>query len=109
MTNYAVTASTWSGCAVWPATQALALGIVRRLLIWRFGDYALDIAVIKAEHVRCFFTQEAKRYSKPASTGTVAAALRGTFAIALSRRCRTRPHGALSYPPTGNWPPFPRP
>jgi integrase len=44
-----------------PATQALALGIVRRLLIWRFGDYAIDIAVIKAEHVRCFFTQEVQR------------------------------------------------
>ncbi|HUI58596.1 MAG TPA: site-specific integrase [Steroidobacteraceae bacterium] len=85
-----------------PATQALALGIVRRLLIWRFGDYAIDIAVIKAEHVRCFFTQEAKRYSKPASTGTVVAALRGYFRYRASLGDTVHGLiGALSYP--ANW------
>ena len=43
-------------------TQAMALGIVRRFLTSRFGDYAIDITAIKPEHVRHFFAQEAKRY-----------------------------------------------
>jgi integrase/recombinase XerC len=60
-------------------TQAMGLGIVRRFLTWRFGDYAMDVTAIKPEHVRHFFAQEAKRYSKPASAGTVVAALRGYF------------------------------
>lgn len=85
-----------------PKTQAMALGIVRRLLIWRFGDYAIDIAVIKAEHVRCFFTQEAKRYSKPAGAGTVVAALRGYFRYRASLGDAVHGLiGALSYP--ANW------
>jgi integrase/recombinase XerC len=85
-----------------PKTQAMALGIVRRLLIWRFGDYAIDIAVIQAEHVRCFFAQEAKRYSKPANTGTVVAALRGYFRYRASLGDVVHGLiGALSYP--ANW------
>jgi len=44
-----------------PKTQAMALVIVRRFLISRFGDYAMDIATIRPEHVRHFFVQEAKR------------------------------------------------
>ena len=55
-------------------TQAMALGIVRRFLTSRFGDYAMDIAAIRSEHVRHFFAQEAKRYSKPATTGAAIAA-----------------------------------
>jgi site-specific recombinase XerD len=85
-----------------PKTQAMALGIVRRFLTARFGDYAIDIAVIKAEHVRCFFAQEAKRYSKPASAGTVVAALRGYFRYRASLGDLVHGLiGALSYP--ANW------
>ena len=85
-----------------PKTQAMALGVVRRLLTSRFGDYAIDIAAIKAEHVRCFFAQEAKRYSKPASAGTVVAALRGYFRYRASLGDLVHGLiGALSYP--ANW------
>jgi integrase len=85
-----------------PATRTLALSIVRRLLIWRFGDYAIDMTVVKAENVRCFFTQEAKRYSKPASTSTVVAALRGYFRYRASVGDTVYGLiGALSYP--ANW------
>ena len=76
-----------------PATRRLALSIVRRLLIWRFGDYAIDITVVRAEHIRHFFAEEARRYSKPAGAGTVVAALRGYFRYrGLPWRCRTRAH-----------------
>jgi site-specific recombinase XerD len=85
-----------------PATRRLALSIVRRLLIWRFGDYATDIAAVKAEHLRCFFAQEAKRYSKPASAGAVVAALRGYFRYRASLGDVVHGLiGALSYP--ANW------
>ena len=85
-----------------PKTQAMALGIVRRFLIGRFGDYAMDIATIRPEHVRHFFAQEAKRYSKPASAGTVVAALRGYFRYRASLGEVVHSLiGALSYP--ANW------
>src|SRR4051794_19618298 len=85
-----------------PATRTLALSIVRRLLIWRFGDYAMDITVVKAEHLRCFFAQEAKRYSKPANAGTVVAAVRGYFRYrAFLGDVVHGLVGALSYP--ANW------
>ena len=64
-----------------PKTRDTALRIARRLLISRFGDGAIDIAAIKPAHVRRFFAQQAKLYSKPASAGTVVAALRGYSAI----------------------------
>jgi integrase/recombinase XerC len=83
-------------------TQAMALGIVRRFLTVRFGDYAVDIRAIKAEHVRHFFAQEAKRYSKPATAGTVVAALRGYFRYRASHGNAVHGLiGALSYP--ANW------
>ncbi len=83
-------------------TQAMALGIVRRFLTVRFGDYAVEIRAIKAEHVRHFFAQEAKRYSKPATAGTVVAALRGYFRYRASHGNAVHGLiGALSYP--ANW------
>ena len=83
-------------------TQAMALGIVRRFLTSRFGDYAMDIVAIRPEHVRHFFAQEAKRYSKPANAGTVVAALRGYFRYRASLGDVVHGLiGALSYP--ANW------
>jgi len=85
-----------------PKTQASALRIVRRLLCERFGDGAIDIATIKPEHVRRFFAQQAKLYSKPASAGTVIAALRGYFRYRAT--IGDAVHGligAVSYP--ANW------
>jgi hypothetical protein len=58
-------------------TQSMALRIVRRLLASRFGECAIDIATIQPHHVRQFFAQQAKLYSKPANAGAVVAALRG--------------------------------
>lgn len=84
------------------ATQTMALSIVRRFLISRFGDYEIDITAIHPEQVRHFFAQEAKRYSKPVNTGTVVTALRGYFRYRAS--LGDAMHGligALSYP--ANW------
>jgi site-specific recombinase XerD len=84
------------------ATQTMALSIVRRFLISRFGDYEIDITTIHPEQVRYFFAQEAKRYSKPVNTGSVVAALRGYFRYRAS--LGDAMHGligALSYP--ANW------
>lgn len=85
-----------------PKTREGALRIVGRLLRSRFGDGVIDIAAIKPAHVRQFYARQAKRYSKPASAGTVVASLRGYF------RWRTtlgdEVHalvGALAYP--ANW------
>ena len=83
-------------------TRSTALRIVGRLLSSRFGDGAIDIAAIKPDHVRRFFAQQAKLYSKPASAGTVVATLRGYFRYRAS--LGNAVHGligALSYP--ANW------
>lgn len=83
-------------------TRTLVLRTVRRFLISRFGDYAIDIAAIKPEHVRRFFAQEAKLYSKPASAGTAVAALRGYFRYRASLGDLVHGLiGVLSYP--ANW------
>ena len=85
-----------------PTTRALALCIVRRFLISRFGDYAIDIVAIKPEHVRRFFVLEAKLYSKPVSAGVVVAALRGYFRYRASLGDLVHGLiGVLSYP--ANW------
>ena len=60
-----------------PKTRDIALRIVGRLLASRFGEGAIEIAAIKPDHVRRFFAQQAKLYSKPANTGSVVATLRG--------------------------------
>ena len=85
-----------------PKTRDMALRIAGRLLTSRFGDGAIDIAAIKPEHVRRFFAQQAKLYSKPASAGSVVAALRGYFRYRAS--LGDAAHGligAVAYP--ANW------
>lgn len=85
-----------------PKTREMALRTVRRLLTARFADGRVDISAIKPEHVRRFFAQQAKLYSKPANAGTVVAALRGYFRYRAS--VGDVVHGligAVSYP--ANW------
>lgn len=85
-----------------PKTRAMALRIVGRLLISRFGDAAIDIAAIEPEQVRNFFAHQAKLYSKPASAGTVIASLRGYFRYRVSLGDAVHGLiGVLSYP--ANW------
>jgi integrase/recombinase XerC len=85
-----------------PKTRDMALRIVGRLLTSRFGGGAIDIAAIKPEHVRRFFAQQAKLYSKPASAGTVVASLRGYFRYRASLGDLVHGLvGAVSYP--ANW------
>jgi len=62
-----------------PKTRSIGVRIAGRLLRSRFGDGPIDIAAIKPDHVRRFFAQQAKLYSKPVNAGTVVAALRGYF------------------------------
>jgi site-specific recombinase XerD len=85
-----------------PKTRSIALRIVGRLLVSRFGDGAIDIAAIKPDHVRRFFAQQAKLYSKPATAGTVVSALHGYFRYRTS--LGNKVHGligVLSFP--ANW------
>lgn len=83
-------------------TRGMALRIVGRLLIARFGAGAIDIAAIKPMHIRRFFVQQAKHYSKPASAGVVVGALRGYFRYRASLGDVVHSLiGAVSYP--ANW------
>jgi integrase/recombinase XerC len=85
-----------------PKTRSIALRIVRRLLVSRFGNGPVAINTIKPDHVRRFFAQQAKLYSKPANAGSVVATLRGYFRYRAS--LGDAMHGligALSYP--ANW------
>jgi integrase/recombinase XerC len=85
-----------------PKTQSMALCIVGRLLTARFGGDPVDIAAIKAEHVRRFFAQQAKLYSKPANAGLVVVSLRGYFRYRASLGDLVHGLiGAVSYP--ANW------
>jgi integrase/recombinase XerC len=85
-----------------PKTREMALRIMRRLLTTRFGDGHIDIPAIKPEHVRRFFAQQSKLYTKPASAGTVVAALRGYFRYRASLGDAVHGLiGAVSYP--ANW------
>ena len=85
-----------------PKTRSMALRIVGRLLTARFGGDPVDIAAIKAEHVRRFFAQQAKLYSKPANAGLVVASLRGYFGYPASLGDLVHGLiGAVSYP--ANW------
>jgi len=85
-----------------PKTREMALRIVGRLLTARFGDAAIDIAALEPDQVRDFFAQQAKLYSKPASTGTVIASLRGYFRYRVSLGDAVQGLiGVLSYP--ANW------
>ena len=83
-------------------TRGTALRIVRRLLTARFGDGHVDIPAIKPEHVRRFFAQQAKLYSKPATAGTVVSALRGYFRYRAALGDAVHSViGAVAYP--ANW------
>ena len=85
-----------------PKTRSMALRIVGRLLLSRFGDDDIGIAAIKPEHVRRFFAQQVKLYSKPVNAGTVVATLRGYFRYRASLGDTVHGLiGALSYP--ANW------
>ena len=85
-----------------PKTRKMALCIVRRLLTSRFGDGHVNMTAIKPEHVRRFFAQQAKLYSKPANAGMVVAALRGYFRYRASLGDVVHGLiGAVSYP--ANW------
>jgi len=67
-----------------PKTRSGVLRIVGRLLTERFGDRAIDIATLRPAHVRRFFAQQAKLYSKPTGAGSVVSALRGYFRYRVS-------------------------
>jgi integrase/recombinase XerC len=85
-----------------PKTREMALRIVGRLLSARFAEGAIDLAAIKPEHVRRFFAQQAKFYSKPASVGSVVASLRGYFRYRASLGDLVHGLiGAVPYP--ANW------
>lgn len=79
-----------------PKTRSAALRIAGRLLSQRFGSGAVDISAIKAEHVRRFFAQQAKLYSKPASAAAVAIASQCVDAAVMPTQ------------PAGDWPRCPR-
>jgi len=85
-----------------PNTHSGALRVVRRLLRKRFGDGPIEIAAITPAHVRRFFAQQAKLYSKPVHTGTVVASLRGYFRYRATLGDTVHALiGAVSYP--ANW------
>lgn len=85
-----------------PKTRSMALRIVGRLLIARFGAGAVDIAAIRPEHVRRFFAEQAKLYSKPVNAGPVVSSLRGYFRYRASLGDPTHGLiGAVCYP--ANW------
>jgi integrase len=85
-----------------PKTRSTALRIVGRLLVARFGSEPIDFGTIKPDHVRRFFAQQAKLYSKPANASIVVTTLRGYFRYRAS--LGNAVHGlvgVLSYP--ANW------
>ena len=85
-----------------PKTRSMSLRVVGRLLTSLFGDGPVKIAAIKPDHVRRFFAEQAKLYSKPANAGTVVASLRGYFRFRASRGDAVHGLvGVLSYP--ANW------
>ncbi len=85
-----------------PKTRSMALRIVGWLLSSQFGDGLVKIAEIKPDHVRSFFAEQAKLYSKPANAGTVVAALRSYFRYRASRGDAVHDLvGVLAYP--ANW------
>lgn len=85
-----------------PKTRSIALRIIGRLLTSRFRDGPVAINTVRPDHVRRFFAQQAKLYSKPANAGSVVAALRGYFRYRASLGDAVHGLiGALSYPT--NW------
>jgi len=85
-----------------PKTRSIGLRIVGRLLTGRFGAGPIDMAAIKPAHVRGFFAQQAKLYSKPVNTGTMVASLRSYFRYRATLGDTVHALvGAVSYP--ANW------
>jgi hypothetical protein len=85
-----------------PKTREMALRIVGRLLASRFADGVIDLTAVRPDHVRRFFAQQAKLYSKPVNSGAVVAALRGYFRYRASLGDAVHGLiGAVSYP--ANW------
>ncbi|MBK6638948.1 MAG: tyrosine-type recombinase/integrase [Rhodocyclaceae bacterium] len=85
-----------------PKTRSMAVRIVSRLLTTRFGKGSVDIAAIQPDHVRRFFAQQAKLYSKPANAKSVVATLRGYFRYRTSLGDAVHGLiGVLTYP--ANW------
>ena len=85
-----------------PNTRDMGLRTVRRLLVARFGDGAIDIAAIKPDQVRRFFAQQAKLHRKPVNTRSVVTALRSYFRYRTSLGDAVHGLiGAVSYP--ANW------
>ena len=83
-------------------TRSTMLRIVGRLLRLHFCDGAVDLVEVTPEHVRQFYAQQAKLYSKPANTGCVISSLRSYFRYRASLGDIV--HGlarSLSYP--ANW------
>lgn len=83
-------------------TRSMALRIIRRLLVARFGEGPIDIVEINPEFVRSFFAQQAELYSKPANASLVVTSLRGYFRYRASLGDLVHGLiGAVSYP--ANW------
>jgi integrase/recombinase XerC len=83
-------------------TRSMALRIIRRLLVGRFGDGPINIVEIKPGFVRSFFAQQAELYSKPTSASLVVTSLRGYFRYRASLGDVVHGLlGAVSYP--ANW------
>ena len=83
-------------------TRESVVRIVGRLLRQRFGDNAIEFVVIKPEHVRRFYAQQAKLYKTASSAGVVISSLRGYFRWRATRGDQVHALvGALSYP--ANW------
>jgi integrase/recombinase XerC len=85
-----------------PKTRSMFLRIVRRLLLKQFADRPVVISAIKPEDIRRFVARQSELYSTPASTGTLASALRGYFRFRAA--CGDQMHGLIGvvcYP--ANW------
>ena len=85
-----------------PNTRKGTLRLVNQLLRKHFGDAAVQFRAITPEHVRRFFTEQAKNYKGPTSLGSVVSGLRGYFRWRATLGDPTHALvGALSYP--ANW------
>lgn len=83
-------------------TRSMSTRIVKRFLIGRFELESVDIDLLLPEHVRMFYAEQCKLYSKPASSGAVISALRGYFRYRSSLGDNVHGLiGAISYP--CNW------
>ncbi|MBT6011875.1 MAG: tyrosine-type recombinase/integrase [Candidatus Marinimicrobia bacterium] len=84
-------------------TRSIILRIVGRLLHSHFCDGEIDLEKVTVEHVRQFYVQQIKLYSKPANAaGRVISSLRNYFRYRASLGDTVQGlTGSLSYP--ANW------